>query len=55
MVISYNQNLYFIIHCKQIQKQYSFHHILILQNKFTQQHEHQIHYRSLCFFVLLKT
>ncbi len=33
MVISYNQNLHFRIHCKKLQKQYynSFHHNLILQ------------------------
>jgi hypothetical protein len=57
MVISYNQNLHFIIHYKKIQKQdyNSFHHGLILQKKFTQQYEHRIHYRSLCFFVLFKT
>jgi hypothetical protein len=34
MVISYNQNLHFKIHCKKLQKQdyISFYHILILNN-----------------------
>jgi hypothetical protein len=56
MVIAYNQNLHLKIHCKKLQKQYynSFHHNLILQKIHTKG-EHKIHYKSLCFFVLLKT
>ncbi len=56
MVIAYNHNLHFIIHCKKFQKQdyNSFHHNRILQ-KIQTKDEHKIHYRSLCFSVLLKT
>ncbi len=56
MVITYNQNLHFIIHCKKPQKQYynSFHHNLIL-HKIHTKYEHRSHYRSLCFSILLKT
>jgi hypothetical protein len=52
MVIAYNQNLHFKIHCKKFQKQdyNSFHHNLTLQEIHTKD-EHRIHYRSLCFFV----
>ncbi len=55
MVITYNQNLYFIIHCKKLQKQYynSFHYNLTLQKIHTKD-EHRIHYRSMCLYVLLK-
>jgi len=53
MVISSIHNLLFRIHSKKLQEQNhnSFHHILILQTN--TQHEHIIHYRSLCFFILL--
>jgi len=56
MVIAYNQNLHFKIHCKKLQKQYynSFHHNLILQ-KFHTKDEYKIHIRNMCFYVLLKT
>ncbi len=56
MVIAYNQNLYFIIHYKKLQKQdyNSFHHSLILQKNHAKD-EHGIHCRSLYFYVLLKT
>jgi len=56
MVVAYNQNLHFKIHCKNLHKQdyNSFHHNLILQIIHTKD-EHIIHYRSLCFYVLLKT
>jgi len=55
MVITYNQNLHFTIHCKETPKKNhnSFHHNLTLQKIHTKD-EHQIHYRSLRFFVLLK-
>jgi hypothetical protein len=56
MVIVCNQNFHFKIHCKKLHKQNynSFHHILTLLKIHTKD-EHRIHYRSLCFFVLLKT
>jgi hypothetical protein len=56
MVIAYNQNLHFRIHCKKLQKQNynSFHHNLILQKIHTKD-EHKIQCRSLCFSILLKT
>jgi hypothetical protein len=56
MVITHNQNLQFKIHYKTLQKQYynSFHHNLILQKNHTKI-ELIIHYKSLCFSVLLKT
>jgi hypothetical protein len=54
MVVSYNQNLRFKIHCKKLQKQdyISFHHIFMLK-QLTQQYEQEIHYRNLCFSILL--
>jgi hypothetical protein len=54
MVIAYNQNLHFRIHYKKLQKKIynSFHHNLILQKIHTK-NEHRIHYKSLCFSVLL--
>jgi hypothetical protein len=56
IVITYNQNLHFKIHCNKLQKQdyNSFHHNLILQKIHTKD-EHKIHYRNMCFSVLLKT
>jgi hypothetical protein len=56
MVITYNQNLHFIIHYKELHKQdyNSFHHNLTLKKIHTKV-EHRIHYKSLCFFILLKT
>jgi hypothetical protein len=55
MVITYNQNLHFRIHYKKFQKQsYNlFHHNLTLKEIHTKD-EHKIHYRSLCFSILLK-
>jgi hypothetical protein len=55
MVIAYNQNLHFEIHYKKLQKQYynPFHHNLTLQKNHTKD-EHRIHYKSLCFSILLK-
>ncbi len=56
MVIAYNQNLHFRIHYKKFPKQYynSFHLNLTLKEIHTKD-EHRIHYRSLCFSILLKT
>jgi hypothetical protein len=56
MVIAYNQNIHFIIHCKKLQIQYynSFHHNLILKKIHTKD-EHRIHCKSLCFSILLNT
>jgi hypothetical protein len=56
MVIAYNQNLHFKIHCKKLQKQdyNSFHHNLTLQKNHPKD-EHRVHYKGLCFFILLKT
>jgi hypothetical protein len=56
MVITYNHNLHFKIHYKELQKQdyNSFHHNLTLKKVHTKV-EHRIHYKSLCFFILLKT
>jgi hypothetical protein len=56
MVIAYNQNLHFGIHWKKLHKQdyNSFHRNLTLQKIHTK-YEYKIHYRSLCFFILLKT
>jgi hypothetical protein len=56
MIIAYNQNLHFKIHCKKLQKQYynSLHHNLILQKIHTKD-EHIIHCKSICFSILLKS
>ncbi len=56
MVIVYNQNLHFRIHCKKLQKQYynSFHHNLPLSKIHTKD-ENKIHYKSMCLSILLKT
>jgi hypothetical protein len=56
MVIAYNPNMHFKIYCKILQKQdySSFHHNLTLQKIHTKD-EHRIHYRSMWFYVLLKT
>jgi hypothetical protein len=56
MLNAYNQNLYFRIHYKKIQKQdyNSFHHNLTLKEIHTKD-EHRIHCMNLCFSVLLKT
>jgi len=53
MVITYNQNLHFKIHCKKLQKQNynSFHHNLRLQEIHTKD-EYIIHCKNLCLFVL---
>ncbi len=55
MVIVYNQDLHFRIHCKNVHKQYynSFHHNLTLE-KINTKDEHKIHCKSLCFYVLPK-
>jgi hypothetical protein len=56
MVISYNQNLHFKIHCKNSTNNIIIHFIIFWYYKnFTQWYEHKIHCKSLCFFVLLKT
>ncbi len=56
LVIAYSQNLHFRIHCKKLHKQEynSFHHNLVLQ-KIHLEVEHKVHYRSMCFYVLLRT
>ncbi len=56
MVIAYNQNLYFKIHCKKLLNQYynSFNHNLMLQKMHTK-YEHKIHCKSMCFSILMKT
>jgi hypothetical protein len=56
MVITYNQNLHFKIHCKKNQKQdyNSCHHKVTLQKIHTKD-EHRIQYRSMCLSLLLKT
>ncbi len=56
MVIAYNHNLHFKIHYKKIQKQdyNSFHHNLTLHETHKKD-EHIIHYKILCFSILLKT
>ncbi len=55
MVIAYNQDLHFIIHYKKLHKQdyNSFHRNLTLQKIHTKD-EHKIHFKNLCFFVILK-
>jgi hypothetical protein len=56
MVIAYNQNLHFRIHCKNSRNNITIHFIIILHyKKFTQRNEYKIHCRSLCFSELLKT
>jgi hypothetical protein len=54
IIIAYNQNLHFKIHCKTLQKQEynSFHHNLILQKNHTKV-EHRIHYKSM-FLCIIK-
>ncbi len=56
IVVAYNQNLHFKIHCKKLQKQNynSFHHNLTLQ-KIHIKDEHRIHYKSLGVSILQKT
>jgi hypothetical protein len=55
-VITYNQNLHFIIHYKNYRNNIIIHFIIIWHyKKFTQRNEHKIHHRSLCFSILLKS
>jgi hypothetical protein len=56
MVIAYNHNLHFRIHYKIYRNNITIHFIIIWHyKKFTQRNEHKIHYRSLCFSILLKS
>jgi ABC-type microcin C transport system permease subunit YejE len=56
MVIAYNQNMYFKIHCKNSRNNITIHFIIIWHyKKFTQTNERRIHCRCLCFSVLLKS